>query len=160
MPSRANADFPSFSEGLSLRHSGNRVRRFYLARFPFLFGRAFIEASPLAPTTGNPIHFPSFWVGLSLRRHAGLHVYFVAAGFPFLFGGAFIKALRRAHPCLRGKHLIFPYSFVGTFPDVSPLRSWTHHSPGTELFLFAAQEATRPKPRPQASPTSCDPPPP
>ena len=30
----------------------------------------------------------------------------------------------------------FPTAFVGTFPKTSLLRSWTHHSPGTELFLF------------------------
>ena len=36
--------------------------------FPFLFGRAFIEVSP-GSVTGPPIwrNFPSFWEGLSLR---------------------------------------------------------------------------------------------
>ena len=64
---------------------------------------------------------------LSLARLARLQ-------FPFLFGGAFIEALRAAHPCLRGKHFNLPYNFVGTFPKTSLLRSWTHYSPGTELF--------------------------
>jgi hypothetical protein len=54
-------------EGLSLRCPGDKEHPAGLARFPFLSGRAFIEASPLAPTTGNPIHFPSFSEGLSLR---------------------------------------------------------------------------------------------
>ncbi len=90
---------------------------------------------------------------LSLARLARLQ-------FPFLFGGAFIEALRAAHPCLRGKHFNLPYNFVGTFPNLFLLRSWTRHSPGTELFLFAAQEATRPKHQPQTPPASCYLPPP
>ena len=54
----------------------------------------------------------------------------------------------------------FPTAFVGTFPNLFLLRSWTRHNPETELFLFAAQEATRLKHQPQAPPTSCYPPPP
>ena len=37
-------DFPSFSEGLSLRHGCRGWGGSYDAPFPFLFGRAFIEA--------------------------------------------------------------------------------------------------------------------
>ena len=60
-------DFPSFSEGLSLR-----LTTLWLSaqqrHFPFLFGRAFIEA-------------PELVEGLNLQ-----------IAFPFLFGGAFIEA--------------------------------------------------------------------
>lgn len=80
-----------------------------------------------------------------------------AAGyFPTFFVGTFIKALRRAHPGLCGKYLGFPCRFVGTFPNPTLLRSWAHHSTGTELFCYE----TRPKHQQQASPTSYYPPPP
>lgn len=61
--------------------------------FPFLFGGAFIEVT---------------------RRIARRFWRF--RDFPFLFGGAFIKASRWAHPCLRGKHVNFPYSLCRDFP--------------------------------------------
>ena len=130
------ANFPSFSEGLSLRCSAGCVTDGHPAVFPFLFGGAFIEALIRAflRTTRQCISLLSV--------------------------GTFIEALRRAHPCLRRKHLNLPYGFVGTFPNLFLLRSWTRHSPGTELFLFAAQEATRLKHRPQTPLTSCHPPPP
>ena len=41
-------DFPSFSEGLSLRVSRQKLRRFLIAKFPFLFGGTFIEGK-MAP---------------------------------------------------------------------------------------------------------------
>ena len=76
-----------------------------------------------------------------------------AAGyFPTFFVGTFIKALRRAHPGLRRKHLNLPYGLVGTFPKTSPLRSQTHHSPGTELFLFRRAGSSQTK-TPAAGPT-------
>ena len=106
------------------------------------------------------VHFPSFLEGLSLRRRGRRDYLWLSAHFPTFFVGTFIKALRVAHPCLRRKHLNLPYGFVGTFPNLFLLRSWTHHSPGTELFLFTAQEAPRPKHRPQTPPTSCYLPPP
>ena len=61
--------FPSFSEGLSLRHSGLRFATYRVNwKFPFLFGRAFIEApQPPSWTGSSPSHFPSFSEGLSLR---------------------------------------------------------------------------------------------
>ena len=37
-------NFPSFSEGLSLRHEHHLLVKRAGHRFPFLFGRAFIEA--------------------------------------------------------------------------------------------------------------------
>ena len=62
-------DFPSFSEGLSLRLCELAGARVFCLGFPFLFGRAFIEA--ISQATG----------GKKLAR------------FPFLFGRAFIEAL-------------------------------------------------------------------
>ena len=46
----------------------------------------------------------------------------------------------------------FPTAFVGTFPKTSLLRSWTHHSPGTELFLFCRAGSNQAK-TPTANPT-------
>ena len=40
---RPGADFPSFSEGLSLRVDGKKVLRIVIPEFPFLFGGTFIE---------------------------------------------------------------------------------------------------------------------
>ena len=61
-------NFPSFSEGLSLRPGISVVHHRRASRFPFLFGGTFIEAPSFLATTafGTP--------------------------FPFLFGGTFIEA--------------------------------------------------------------------
>ena len=62
-------DFPSFSEGLSLRQSVRPSGKVASSRFPFLFGGTFIEA------------------------HRGVTMSEVVPGFPFLFGGTFIEAV-------------------------------------------------------------------
>ena len=63
------SDFPSFSEGLSLRRPHFADVADQHGKFPFLFGGTFIEASKEGKACG-----------------------FVRA-FPFLFGGTFIEAL-------------------------------------------------------------------
>ena len=68
------ANFPSFSEGLSLR--GLIAQSSGLAAvFPFLFGGTFIEAGISVIRQSFLGHFPSFLEGLSLRRFrtAALH---------------------------------------------------------------------------------------
>ena len=67
-------NFPSFSEGLSLRlvEISLIVRR--QGRFPFLFGRAFIEAEE------------------------AYRVIDARLAFPFLFGRAFIEAYDKSSP--------------------------------------------------------------
>ena len=64
-------DFPSFSEGLSLRPERHRTHPSRDGRFPFLFGGTFIEAVAGVLSVANAILFP------------------------FLFGGTFIEALSR-----------------------------------------------------------------
>ena len=93
------ANFPSFSEGLSLRpaawfavHSGG-------VGFPFLFGGTFIEARSGVRTNLDHGNFPSFSEGLSLRLVQPLGAGLRRAAFPFLFGGTFIEA---AHPAQSG----------------------------------------------------------
>ena len=88
----SGSHFPSFSEGLSLRRAprpgsrrnrpgfpflfgrafieaiGTRARLHFSTEFPFLFGRAFIEAEG-CPGAGHELgYFPSFSEGLSLRH--------------------------------------------------------------------------------------------
>mgnify|MGYP001745948280 CR=1 FL=1 len=66
--------FPSFSEGLSLRLEASEPKARRQIRFPFLFGRAFIEAKKTN----------------SRKRDRQT--------FPFLFGRAFIEALAPVMP--------------------------------------------------------------
>ena len=86
-------DFPSFSEGLSLRaheHTDNTGR---CGRFPFLFGGTFIEGDGLhAGRLSHANNFPSFSEGLSLRVRFAEHALTSQRRFPFLFGGTFIEA--------------------------------------------------------------------
>ena len=127
-PSAAH-DFPSFSEGLSLRDGGlhHQVRQgrefpFLLGRafiegawwgriqtpgstFPFLFERAFIEARP--PVNCGILRcgsFPFFWEGLSLRLSSLRAAGALPLGFPFLFGRAFIEA-RTSTPSGKTRHV-------------------------------------------------------
>ena len=84
-------NFPSFSEGLSLRDEDVLQAVSARRQFPFLFGGTFIEGIPLreAPRAAS-IDFPSFSEGLSLRAP----LFAPSAqppGFPFLFGGTFIE---------------------------------------------------------------------
>ena len=69
MQSINDDDFPSFSEGLSLRALNGTKKAGTIQQFPFLFGGTFIE-------------------GLQLRQLSVND-----AVFPFLFGGTFIEGL-------------------------------------------------------------------
>ena len=88
------ADFPSFSEGLSLRLYAAGERAGGGVEFPFLFGGTFIEAPRTKPWRET------------MRK------------FPFLFGGTFIEAPLR-HRATRPLPL-FPFLFGGTFIEASP----------------------------------------
>ena len=69
-------NFPSFSEGLSLRPSGSHQRQ-------------------------CEYHFPSFSEGLSLRLPSALR-HAMKMNFPFLFGGTFIEAaINTAFPAVK-----------------------------------------------------------
>ena len=61
-------------------------------KFPFLVGRAFIEARLLLIWRSIIAHFPSFLEGLSLRLCPPTTTFSVVIRFPFLFGRAFIEA--------------------------------------------------------------------
>ena len=89
------ADFPSFSEGLSLRRNGANSLTPVENPFPFLFGGTFIEARSNVTVNAFTSDFPSFSEGLSLRRLDELFRFKNEEEFPFLFGGAFIEGLSR-----------------------------------------------------------------
>ena len=57
------ADFPSFSEGLSLRASGKKNTPRKRSKFPFLFGGTFIEGTAAATSSG-----PCFLISLPFGR--------------------------------------------------------------------------------------------
>ena len=96
----ARSNFPSFSEGLSLRQGNRCDFAFPVWGFPFLFGRAFIEAEETVnQSTSQNQNFPSFSEGLSLRLAIIGHEGFLPYQFPFLFGRAFIEA--RTVRCFR-----------------------------------------------------------
>ena len=64
-------DFPSFSEGLSLRATGRPSHAAAVRGFPFLFGGTFIEGQCEARGAAGGRYFPSFSEGLSLRDPYG-----------------------------------------------------------------------------------------
>ena len=59
----APGNFPSCLEGLSLRPEGARLGRTLRTAFPFLFGRAFIEAGQKAHCLYVTSDFPFFMEG-------------------------------------------------------------------------------------------------
>ena len=117
-PPTERENFPSFSEGLSLRRLHHRWQHCAGAAFPFLFGRAFIEALLHPVESGVVEHFPSFSEGLSLRPGNG-EGWFDIYEFPFLFGRAFIEAPRRVGP--RRWFSTFPFLFGRAFIEACSL---------------------------------------
>ena len=106
-------DFPSFSEGLSLRR-GAALGHLLTSKFPFLFGGTFIEALHLLlPPLPGPM-------------------------IPFLFGGTFIEAERSSRRTHRrtdfpsfseGLSLRVPLDMVLEAADISislPVRKGFH----------------------------------
>ena len=86
------SNFPSFSEGLSLRVPCS-TRFFSRRAFPFLFGGTFIGGGIERIPARLASNFPSFSEGLSLRAHAVENPQRRYAPFPFLFGGTFIEGM-------------------------------------------------------------------
>ena len=84
-------DFPSFSEGLSLRPEDDENRAGAAADFPS-FSEGLSLRRPLPRVHDSRWHFPSFLEGLSLRHllHPVSLVHILR--FPFLSGRAFIEA--------------------------------------------------------------------
>ena len=129
-------NFPSFSEGLSLRVAVLRMVWVAPRRFPFLFGGTFIEGLSVHHLLrGEQLNFPSFSEGLSLRAHGlggrrpprrnfpscseglSLRVRFAEHAltsqrrFPFLLGRAFIEAVDEECDSAEDRH--FPSFWEG-----------------------------------------------
>ena len=130
----AQRDFPSFSEGLSLRGYRHRPVLRGVPHFPsFSEGlslRAFLRAVKMNSAT----YFPSFSEGLSLRgtadyRQTGRQ------SFPFLFGGTFIEGspLRQA----TGNPGAFPFLFGGTFIEGRHPREKKHPDAPADFPSFS-----------------------
>ena len=97
MARRLDSDFPSFWEGLSLRPAKCRAGGFLDRRFPFLLGRAFIEAREYRTDRTRNQNFPSFLEGLLLRPPVALHRVHDKTDFPCFFVGTFIEARKASN---------------------------------------------------------------
>lgn len=89
------SDFPSFPEGLSSRRGDWRRAINGRVEFPFLFGRAFIEArrKPAASEKLSTISLPLWRAFIEAGLASALP--HALESFSFLFGGAFIEAVTR-----------------------------------------------------------------
>ena len=84
-------DFPSFSEGLSLRGPLSTVTPYQSPQdFPSFSEGLSLREGRAGRFLDLRSDFPSFSEGLSLRDSSKLAAQ-QGAGFPFLFGGAFIE---------------------------------------------------------------------
>ena len=86
-------DFPSFWEGLSLRLMSRRSKPAARFPFPFLFGRAIIEAGSGPRSSARREYFPSFFGGAFIEASDQHHEPHPLPSFPFLLGRP-----DRAHP--------------------------------------------------------------
>ena len=89
------ANFPSFSEGLSLRNAAG-IRKDPPTQFPFLFGGTFIEDVQIGLVGIGRNEFPFLFGGTFIEDIDGGDIEFLRTAFPFLFGGTFIEESRRS----------------------------------------------------------------
>ena len=107
-------NFPSFSEGLSLRVATKFRHWDSRSGFPFLFGGTFIEGprklmSCIYPTAPFPFLFGGTFIEGSSPSGTSNEL----QEFPFLFGGTFIEGHFTQRPLTRRAE--FPFLFGGTF---------------------------------------------
>ena len=91
--------------------------------FPFLLGRAFIEAAQRLPRcTFRTERFPCFFAGtfIEARPRAGTEEPEARRSFPSPFGGAFIEA--RFSPRTRRPTSLFPFLLGRAFIEVTAFR--------------------------------------
>ena len=111
-------NFPSFSEGLSLRPVGALNLQLVARLFPFLFGGTFIEARrDVFAFLGHSLEFPFLFGGTFIEALGNHHRNHKRRRFPFLFGGTFIEAEGYAVESL--VTVVFPFLFGGTFIEAS-----------------------------------------
>ena len=78
-------DFPSFWEGLSLRLMSRRSKPAARFPFPFLFGRAIIEAGSGPRSSARREYFPSFFGGAFIEAKRPQRLSLAKRPFPYLF---------------------------------------------------------------------------
>ena len=83
-------DFPSFSEGLSLRNAAG-IRKDPPTQFPFLFGGTFIEDVQIGLVGIGRNEFPFLFGGTFIEDEWPQKFMNIIEKFPFLFGGTFIE---------------------------------------------------------------------
>ena len=107
-------NFPSFSEGLSLRVATKFRHWDSRSGFPFLFGGTFIEGRWKETLEKKAISFPFLFGGTFIEGPRKLmSCIYPTAPFPFLFGGTFIEG---SSPSGTSNELQeFPFLFGGTF---------------------------------------------
>ena len=84
-------DFPSFSEGLSLRERDGRWLVSKVDSFPFLFGGTFIEGALILASCQDAPEFPFLFGGTFIEGCSIWSETKDGVTFPFLFGGTFIE---------------------------------------------------------------------
>ena len=102
-------DFPSFSEGLSLRAYSHPPFRRLPAAFPFLFGGTFIEGCRPCGLCCVLRNFPSFSEGLSLREYEPLTALLLLLHFPSFSEGLSLRERRNDRVFKRGASFPFPF---------------------------------------------------
>ncbi len=80
-----------------------------MAKFPFLFGGAFIEVGGIEQLNRIISNFPSFSEGLSLRGVGDDYYTFGSIQFPFLFGGTFIEGGPKSTVAKADKQISLPF---------------------------------------------------
>ena len=109
--------FPSFWEGLSLRQRESRQLPHWRALFPFLLGRAFIEAISKFPGGAYEAEFPFLLGRAFIEAFRFWNIWGGGGKFPFLLGRAFIEAVT-AHTAPKPQHS-FPFLSGGAFIEAS-----------------------------------------
>ena len=127
-------NFPSFSEGLSLRVATKFRHWDSRSGFPFLFGGTFIEGRWKETLEKKAISFPFLFGGTFIEGPRKLmSCIYPTAPFPFLFGGTFIEG---SSPSGTSNELQeFPFLFGGTFIE-GPQNSTSPSTTSIFPFLF------------------------
>ena len=108
-------DFPSFSEGLSLRDLGEVDVNSGVV-FPFLFGGTFIEGQGQPRGHRRRPPFPFLFGGTFIEGNLSRKGRALKFAFPFLFGGTFIEGFQELQvQC-------FPYRNFPSFSEGLSLR--------------------------------------
>ena len=114
-------NFPSFSEGLSLREHQQHSVLLSVLGFPFLFGGTFIEGALILASCQDAPEFPFLFGGTFIEGCSIWSETKDGVTFPFLFGGTFIEGA-----CFSGLGAAAVMNFP-SFSEGLSLRVAEHH---------------------------------